>query len=343
MSRTTARPFAETRFPVFVQSQQGRVAKDGDTLRVEADDAPPRLVRLDDVSELVLMGNVAVTTPCLHALFRRGVAVTWCGADGWPLGRCFGFTPAAVAVRQAQYAAAADPVRALAIARLLVAAKIRNGRTLLRRHGTGRFGLGAVLDILSRSEQDAMAASGLDALLGVEGAAAARHFAALARRLASGPGSGALTAGFTARRRRLPTDPVNAVLSFTYALLVRVCERAAAEAGFDPALGFLHQPRDGRPALALDLMEPWRPVVADSVTLRLFRHGELTTEDFAAADGAVLLDDGGRRRVIAAFEARLDDEAGSAGTLRTAISADAACLARYVTGGADAFTPWLWR
>jgi CRISPR-associated protein Cas1 len=182
--------------------------------------------------------------------------------------------------------------------------------------------------------------SDLGELLGIEGAAGAAYFGHFAGTLKAHGGVDAFN--FTTRNRRPPTDPVNALLSFAYSLLVRTIAVTLAAVGFDPYRAFYHQPRYGRPALALDLMEPFRPLIADSVVLQVIINGEVGVGDFVRAAGAVALKDEGRKRLIAAFERRLEQEIthpvfGYRVSYRRLLEVQARLLGRHLLGEIDAF------
>ena len=153
-------------------------------------------------------------------------------------------------------------------------------------------------------------APSLASLLGVEGAAAARYFGAFAQLLRPGPAAEAddFAFDFRTRNRRPPTDPVNALLSFAYAMLTRTLTVTLTACGFDAYRGFYHQPRYGRPALALDVMEPFRPLIADSVVVQVINNGEIRPRDFVRAGGGVALKPEARKALLTAFERRLSHE-----------------------------------
>jgi CRISP-associated protein Cas1 len=205
-----------------------------------------------------------------------------------------------VELRIAQYATAADPGRSLALARQFVLGKIKNCRTLLRRHLEEDQGR-EVLDQLTALMRKAESACEAARLLGIEGMAAKTYFEGFGRLL-----NGGEEFNIEGRNRRPPRDPVNALLSFVYALLVKEWTLSLYAAGFDPMLGFYHRPRYGRPSLALDLAEEFRLLLADSTVLTLVNTGEVTAASFVRRAGAVALTDTGRRAAIAAFERRMD-------------------------------------
>ncbi len=313
LTRATAPPrpiavAATDSLPLYVQAQQARVGKSGETLVVIVDDEKVATARLEETSQVILMGNVRLTTPCLHELMWRGIPVTWHSYGGWFYGHTVGNGHKNVELRTAQYRASFDEATCLRFARGLVSAKIQNCRTLLRRNWKRAQSSQPVLvDLKSDSRRPARATS-LGELLGVEGSAAARYFRAFTAMLQDdGPGA-AFGFDFETRNRRPPTDPVNALLSFAYSLLVRSWTVTLAAVGFDPFRGLYHQPRYGRPALALDLMEPFRPLIADSVVVQAINNGEVRPTDFRSAAGSVNLTPHGRRRFIATYERRLGHE-----------------------------------
>ena len=212
-----------------------------------------------------------------------------------------------VELRAAQYRASFDPAFCLRLARGLIASKLRNGRTLLRRNWRGETAPDTVLGALQRSARAAGEAKDLPELLGVEGNGGALYFGGFGATLRS-EADAVGGFDFRNRNRRPPTDPVNALLSFLYALLVRELNVILSAVGFDSYRGFYHQPRYGRPALALDMMEPFRPLIADSVALTAINNGEVRPGDFVHAGRACALGPSGRKKVIAAFERRLSQE-----------------------------------
>jgi CRISPR-associated endonuclease Cas1 len=309
-SATPPRPMAVGRdeaLPLYVQANSAKVRKDGETLEVSVDDQKIATVRLMDVSQLVLMGNVYVTTPTLHELMRRDIPITWHSFGGWFLGHSIGTGHKNVELRTAQYQASFDEEVCLRIARGLVRAKIQNCRTLMRRNWRGEEPPEDLMDEFRRDADQCQRARNLESLLGIEGIAAARYFGAFNQLIRHEDPEGFAFA-FTHRNRRPPTDPVNAMLSYAYSLLVRTWTVTLTAVGFDPYRGFYHQPRYGRPALALDLMEPFRPLIADSSVLLAINNGEIKPGDFVSAAGSVNLTNDGRKRFIAAFERRLSQE-----------------------------------
>ena len=294
--------------PLYVQARRAKVAKSGETLVVTVDDAELATARLAEVSQVVVMGNVYLTTPCLHELLWRGIPVTWHSYGGWFFGHTTGNGHKNVELRTAQYRASFDEPTCLRFARGLVSAKIQNCRTLLRRNWKRAASSHPVLTDLKCDLRRAARAASLPELLGVEGTAAARYFQSFGALLQEAASDREFAFEFETRNRRPPKDPVNALLSFAYSLLVRAWTVTLAAVGFDAYRGLYHQPRYGRPALALDLMEPFRPLVADSVVVQAINNGEVKPTDFKTAGGSVNLGADGRRRFISTFERRLGHE-----------------------------------
>ncbi len=254
-----------------------------------------------DISQVNLLGNIQVSTQALRELCTRGIPVSYFSSGGWFFGMTLGPTHKNILLRQAQFRAAFEPDRCLAIARELVAAKISNCRTLLRRNLT-EPGPEMLRDLKDMAAQ-ARRAESLESLLGVEGYAGRVYFGAFPD-LFKKQG---LAFDFEGRNRRPPLDPVNALLSFAYSMLTRDLTTVLQAVGFDPYQGYYHQPRYGRPALALDLMEPFRPLIADSTVLWSLNNGVVGPEDFIMAANACNLSDSGRKAFIQSYERRMDE------------------------------------
>lgn len=305
-------PANDRALPLYVQSPRAYVRKEGDNIVVEVEREPVAEVHLNDTSQVALFGASSLTTPLLHECFRREIPVTYLSYGGWFLGHTVGTGHRNVETRTQQYRASFDAAVCLGLARGWVVAKIANGRTLLRRNGRddetepGK-GLDGVLAGLKSDQRHAEKAAGLESLLGIEGAAASRYFQNFASLLKNDPAA-PWPFDFRGRNRRPPRDPVNALLSFGYALLTREWTVALSAVGLDPYRGFYHQPRFGRPALALDMMEPFRPLIVDSVVITVINTGEVQGKDFIQAAGSCALKEPARKAFIAAFERRMQQE-----------------------------------
>jgi CRISPR-associated protein Cas1 len=211
-----------------------------------------------------------------------------------------------VFLRRSQFRLAEQEYFARTIARRLVAGKIRNQRTLLQRNHVepNRQALAGMKEMAERAE----GAGSLEELLGIEGNAARIYFGEFAGMMKPDEEAGTdpLPFEMDGRNRRPPRDPVNAMLSLGYSLLTKDLTVACYAVGFDPYVGFYHQPRFGRPALALDLMEPFRALIVDSAVLTAVNTGMVTARDFVRAGGAVALTAGGRKAFFRAYEMRMD-------------------------------------
>jgi CRISPR-associated endonuclease Cas1/CRISPR-associated protein Cas4 len=341
-------PSADTALPLYVQEPGARVGKSGEVLVIEKD-AQKTEVAIGDVSELVLHGPISLSTPALSALLRAEIPVTYASSGGWVLGHTVSTGHKNVAIRMAQYRAAFDERRCLSFARSLVAAKIRNTRVFLRRNwksGNEAERDGA-LEALSRLADRAPHAPSEAELLGIEGDAAARYFRLFATLF--GDSARAFPEfAFDKRTRRPPADPVNAMLSFGYSLLTRTWLTTLSAVGFDPYLGFYHRPRFGRPALALDMMEPFRPILADSTVIQVINNGEVKADAFVSAGPAVNLKPHARKAFIAAYERRLDQEVthpvfGYRVSMRRLLEVQARLLARHLLGEIEPYPHYLVR
>jgi len=326
--------------PLYVQKPRARLRKSGERLVVEVEGEKTE-VPLVEVSDVAVYGPASVTTPALHALMQEEIPVSWFTSGGWFVGHTVGTGHRNVTVREAQYRAAFDERRCLDLARGLVRAKVRNSRTLLRRNWRAAKGEGTekdrALGRLKRVATEAETAVNVQQLLGVEGEGAAIYFRCFDRMLAPSTGPEVERFSFATRNRRPPTDPVNAMLSLAYALLARAFTNVASSVGLDPYLGFYHRPRHGRPALALDLMEPFRPIVADSSVVQVINNGEVRPSHFVWNGNACALRPVGRRAFIAAFERRLEQETthpvfGYRVTMRRLIEVQARLLTRFLQG-----------
>ena len=303
-------PAREEGLPLYVQSPRAYIRKDGDNLVIEVEKQKVAEARLGEVSQVVLYGNAALTTPALHECMRRQIPVTYNSYGGWFVGHTVGTGHRNVETRTNQYRISFDDNECLKLARRLVAGKIANCRTMLRRNWRGSTAdekaPAELLLNLQSDLQQAVKASSLESLLGIEGSAAARYFKQFSNLLKGDTDSGGFD--FTTRNRRPPRDPVNAMLSFAYSMLVREWTIALTAVGLDPYRGFYHQQRFGRPALSLDMMEPFRPLVADSTVLMAVNNGELRRSDFVFAAGSCAMTESGRKSFIAAFERRMSQD-----------------------------------
>lgn len=332
----------DDRVPLYVHDYRAVIALSGEQLIVRgAEGTVP--VRLMNTSQVVIRGNAQISTQAMRALLERGIPISFLSGGGYFVGRATGTDTKNVDLRIAQHKTAADEGVCLDLARAFVVAKIRNCRTMLRRNHES---LGATtLFELKQLARKAGDCESLASLLGIEGAAARVYFQAFSGMLKQ---KAAMSFDFQRRNRRPPRDPVNALLSFTYSMLVKEIVIATSGVGLDPLLGFYHQPRFGRPALALDLMEELRPIVADSVVVGAINTGVITADDFVSIADACNLKPHARRNLTDAFERRLDQLIahpifGYRISYRRVIEVQARLLARVITGELTTYPPLLTR
>jgi CRISP-associated protein Cas1 len=302
--RSLVTPRSELR-PVYLNSQGLRLGKSGAVLQAREKEAVVQEIRVGEICQVNLMGNVQISTQAVQGLCEAGVPICYFSMGGWFYGITTGLNQRNVFLRRAQFRLAEEEYFARSLARRLVEGKIRNQRTLLQRnHIEPRQ---ATLTALKEMAERAQEAKSLEELLGIEGNAARLYFGDFAGmiKLEGGDEEG-FRFDFAGRNRRPARDPVNAMLSLGYSLLAKDLTVTCYAVGFDPYVGYYHQPRFGRPALALDLMEPFRPLIVDSVVLTAINTGMVTTRDFVRVGGSVALTASGRKGFFRAYELRMD-------------------------------------
>ena len=297
--------------PLYLNSQGFRVGKSGEVIQVRDGDSLKQEVRLGEVSQINLFGNVQLSTQAIQSFCSAEVPICYFSQGGWFYGITNGLNARNVFLRHRQFVSAGHKSTALRLARKLVVGKIRNQRTLLQRNHIEPPEI-ALRQLKSLAEKAEVAAE-LDILLGIEGSAARVYFSEFAGMLKAGEDSdphrgapGEFRFDFTQRNRRPPRDPVNALLSLAYSILAKDLTITCYALGFDPYWGFYHQPRFGRPALALDLMEPFRPLIADSVVLTAINARMVSAADFIRSGPSVALKPNGRKSFFRAYELRMD-------------------------------------
>ncbi|MFO8008484.1 MAG: type I-C CRISPR-associated endonuclease Cas1c [Candidatus Brocadiia bacterium] len=335
---------------LFVTTEGAYLRKEHERVVIELPDAEDVKLPLRHLGSLVLFGRAMLTPALLRWCGENGLTVTWLTRHGRFCGRLVGPQSGNVLLRLEQHRAAADSGLALSIARNIVAGKVQNTRNSILRSRRDcddeqdRSHLQAAADHLAACLRALPGKTALDEVRGIEGEAARTYFGVLDTMIR--PHAEKLS--FCGRVRRPPTDPVNSLLSFLYAILVHDCAAAAEGVGLDPQVGFLHAPRPGRPALALDLMEELRPVLADRLTLTLLNRRQLKPEDFERRQGgAVHIADDARRTVLKAFQQRKQDEIthpvlDRPMPLGLVPHVQARLLARTLRGDLDAYPPFIY-
>ncbi len=297
---------------LYVMTPNAYAHLENNTVRIDVEREKRLQVPLHHVGGLVCFGNVMVSPALMHRLADEGKTVVLLDGSGRFKARLEGPVSGNILLRQAQHRSALDDGFALEFARAVIAGKLKNSRGLLLRAAreTSDPGEQALFtrtaDNLAASLRAAAGAADLDALRGVEGEAARGYFAALNSVVKP---QARTHFALNGRTRRPPLDRFNALLSFLYSMLMNDCRSALETVGLDPQLGFLHAVRPGRAALALDLQEEFRAVLADRLALTLINRGQLGPKDFDDREGgAVLLNDRGRRTVITAWQERKQEE-----------------------------------
>lgn len=284
---------------------------DNDTLRVEVERETRLRVPLHHLTAVVCFGHTGISAPLMHRLADDGIALVLLDGNGRFKARLEGAVSGNVLLRQAQFQRLGDTTFTLDTARACVAGKIKNSRQVLQRGAREAKSEGEAVQLTRRADDLAASlralpdASTLDALRGIEGEAARQYFSGMKLLLRSDQREAFAMDG---RSRRPPRDRFNALLSFFYAMWMNDCRSALETAGLDPQVGFLHALRPGRAALALDLMEEFRPW-ADRLALTLVNRGQVNASDFDVREGGgVALQPDARKAVVVAFQERKKDE-----------------------------------
>jgi CRISPR-associated protein Cas1 len=342
---------------LYLNTPGYRVGCKDEVLVVKEKDRVIEEVRMRDVSHVALFGNIQISTQAIQSLCEQEIPVTYFSMGGWFYGITRGLGLKNVFLRMEQFRLARDEMRCLSLARQFVHGKIRNHRTLLMRNHLEPPE--AIIGKLKRAAEDALVANSLGELLGIEGAAASQYFQQFSGMVKieddlpglETPGHDqqrAFNFNFSNRNRRPPTDPVNAMLSLAYSMLAKDCTLAALAVGFDPYLGFYHQPRFGRPALGLDLMEEFRPLIAESTVLSCINNRVVTEKDFVRAGQAVNLTVPGRKRFFQTYEQRMNSLITHPlfdykVSYRRALELQARLLAKTLTGEISEYIPLMTR
>jgi CRISP-associated protein Cas1 len=293
--------------PAYLNTQGLRVGKSGEVLQVREKDVLKQEIRIGEISQLNLMGNIQVSTQAVQTLCQAGIPICYFSQGGWFYGITSGMNVKNVFLRRSQYRLAEEEWFVLSLSRKLVSGKIRNQRIMLQRNHLEPKAV--TLQQMKNMAEKAEEAGSIEELLGIEGNGARLYF---------GDFSGMIKADedndipsqfrfdFSNRNRRPPRDAVNALLSYAYSLLAKDCTVACYAVGFDPMMGFYHQPRFGRPSLALDLMEPFRPLIGESAVLSAINNRMVQPKDFVKAGPSISLTPAGRKGLLHAYELRMD-------------------------------------
>ena len=345
---------------LYLTEQYSLVKIEGEALRVQfPSDRESRQagkvvrVPLAKVEQVLVLGDITLTTPALHALLERRIGVHYLSARGRSYGALTADWGKNSGVRLAQYALFGDAARRFAVARQCVAGKLLNMRTTLLRYARSRDDRAALEEAAQQIRACLRAIArlpapaevdpgdrmhGLGPLLGLEGSASAAYYGVLGSLLKG-------EWGFAGRVRRPPTDPINALLSFGYTVLTNQIVSLVHAVGLDPGLGVLHQPGFGKPALALDLIEAFRPIIVDSVIITMVNTGQIAPSDLDEEVGAYRLKDDARRAFLEKLEARLSERVqhpvfGYQTSYRRCIELQARLFAKYAQGEIERYVPF---
>jgi len=289
---------------LVTQKEGVRIGVRGAALRVtDKDGILVKDVPLANLETLALLGSVQLSTQAIQVLADKSIPVAFLSAAGRLVAMIDPLDSVSAEVRRAQVRRFDDPQASLALSRAVITAKITNQRTLLQRNHANLPD--TVTAELAAQAERASQAESIDAVRGHEGQAAAIYFEHFAGMFKSQIG---LEFDSHGRQRRPPPDPINACISMAYTMLTHECVAALRQARLEPSIGAFHVSRPGRPALALDLMEPFRPLIGDSVAVAAFNRGELTEGHFLRTASGCMLTDAGRRAFFNAWGRRMDTE-----------------------------------
>ncbi|MCA0392537.1 MAG: type I-C CRISPR-associated endonuclease Cas1c [Proteobacteria bacterium] len=337
---------------LYVTTEGAWLRKDGDNIVLEVERQERVRLPMHMLESLVCIGRVAVSPQLLGHCSANGIGICYLTPQGRFLARVEGPVSGNVLLRRAQYRCSDDPLGCAAIVRNLLVGKIHNQRAVLARgwrdHGerlTDAAKFQHALKRLKRIPQRILLESDVDLLRGLEGEAAQSYFGVFDQIIrAESP-----LLRFGGRNRRPPRDAFNALLSFLYTLLTHDCRSALETVGLDPAVGFLHRDRPGRPSLALDLAEEFRPLLGERLALSLINRRQLNERDFVVFDnGAVQLKDDARKAVLVAYQERKREQLqhafiGEKVDIGLLPFLQSQLLARHLRGDLDGYPPFLWK
>jgi CRISPR-associated protein Cas1 len=290
-------PARDDKGSVYVMDHQCTIGVEGEQLKI-ASKAVQR-ISFRDLAGLNILSNAQITTQAMKACFQHDIRISFFSIGGRLQGVASSFGGKNLGLRSAQFGKLAD--LALPLSRSLIAAKVANQRTIIRRNHQSAE-TQAVQDNFTELEKKILNASSLAEIRGYEGAAARLYFQQLGEMLRKDAG----VFDFEGRNRRPPRDPVNAMLSFAYALLLNDCLGAIIAVGLEPGLGFFHTAEAGRPSLALDLMEPYRPIIADSAVIRCIRTRMVSMDDFQITNAGCVLNKSAKKALLQSYERRMN-------------------------------------
>ncbi len=336
---------------LFVTTQGAYLSKEGETVVVKAGSEVRLQLPIHTIGGIVCFGNVSCSPYLMGFCAEKGVALSFLTEYGRFLARVQGPVSGNVLLRREQYRWADNPLRCANMARYFIIGKVANCRTVLQRvlrDHCGKVEEGEIrrtVTLLGRCLERCNHESDLEALRGIEGESAHAYFAVFDNLIVTQKDA----FRFEERNRRPPLDNVNCLLSFLYTLLTHDARSALETVGLDPAVGFLHRDRPGRPSLALDLIEEFRPVLADRLALSLINLRKVQGKGFKTMEsGAVTMEDDTRKAVITAYQERKQEEImhpflEEKTTVGLLMHMQALLMARHVRGDMDGYPPFAWK
>jgi len=336
---------------LYVTTQGAYLSREGETVLVRVEGETKLQVPIHTLGSIVCFGQVSVSPPLMGLCAERNVAISFLSMNGRFYARVQGPVSGNVLLRREQYRRADDREFAAELARAMVIAKIANCRTVLLRAARERPEQPEAKELLDAAThlaqllQELVDSQSLDSVRGREGEAARRYFSVFDHLVTIQKED----FFFRERSRRPPLDNMNALLSFLYTLLVHDVRSALESVGLDPAVGYLHADRPGRPGLALDIMEEFRPFMADRLALSLVNRQQVKGKGFLKTEtGAVAMDDETRKEVLVAYQKRKQEEIrhpflGEQVAVGLLPHVQALLLARFLRGDLDGYPPFLWK
>lgn len=328
---------------LYVTTSGSYLAKDGENIVIRVENQDRFRVPIHNLEGIVCFGFMGASPALMALCAERNVALSFLSEQGFFLGRVTGKVSGNVLLRRKQYRMADDVETCLSLSRIFVAGKIANSKTVLQRslrdHSkyVNSTSIGQVIEVLTLKQKQALRTQNVDVLRGVEGEAALEYFSVFDQLILTQKEDFFLNG----RNRRPPLDNVNALLSFVYTLLMHEIRSALESVGLDPCVGFLHTDRPGRQSLALDMMEEFRPYLADRLVLTLINRKQVDANGFLKRDaGGIVMDETTRKVVITAWQKRKQEEVnhpflGASIPIGLLPYSQALLMARFIRGDLD--------
>ncbi|MBF0542651.1 MAG: type I-C CRISPR-associated endonuclease Cas1 [Nitrospirae bacterium] len=336
---------------LFVMTQDSYLSKDGETVVVKFEDKVLVKIPIHTLGSIVCFGRVSHSPSVLGLCAENGVAISFLTEYGRFIAKLQGPVSGNVLLRKAQYRLSDDVNSSILVAKGVLTGKISNSRTVLKRmlrdhpEKSGSDVIEAAADKLTSSLRRLQSAASLDEIRGIEGDSAHNYFTVFDNLITSQKGE----FRFKGRSRRPSMDNVNCLLSFLYTMVMHDIRSGLEIVGLDPAVGFLHRDRPGRPGLALDILEEFRPMLADRLTLTMINLSQVQGKGFKKdASGAVLMDEETRKTVLTTYQKRKQEEIvhpflNEKVTIGLLFHVQALLLARFLRGDIDGYPPFIWK